>query len=67
MPLYEYECLDCGEKFTLLVRNSEEEKSIICQKCKSKNIKKLFSVFSAGREERQSSSSGPSCSCGGIC
>ena len=44
MPLYEYECKDCGFKFEAL-RERKEESPVPCQKC-GKETDKLVSVFS---------------------
>ncbi|MGC8717986.1 MAG: FmdB family zinc ribbon protein [bacterium] len=40
MPLYDYRCLDCNDKFEVLVKNSLEE--VICPNCGSKNVKNLY-------------------------
>ncbi len=45
MPIYEYRCEDCGEKFEKLVRANADEIELICPNCDSKHTKKLFSVF----------------------
>jgi len=46
MPLYEYECCDCGEEFEVLVLDSGE--IIKCASCDSQNIGKQFSTFGLG-------------------
>ena len=46
MPLYEYECSDCGEGFEVLVLDSDE--IIKCAICDSENIGKQFSTFGLG-------------------
>ena len=46
MPLYEYECCDCGEEFEVLVLDSGE--IIKCVSCDSQNIGKQFSTFGLG-------------------
>jgi len=46
MPLYEYECSDCGEEFEVLVLDSDE--IIKCVSCDSQNIGKQFSAFGLG-------------------
>jgi putative FmdB family regulatory protein len=49
MPLYEYNCNDCGEKFELIVRFSEADKLPTCPKCESSDThKKLSQVSSFG-------------------
>jgi len=69
MPLYEYECQDCKEKFTALIRNPKDENDLTCSKCASKRIKRLLSCFSTAKSgnKKDSSFSGPSCSCTGPC
>ncbi|MCF7888301.1 MAG: zinc ribbon domain-containing protein [Candidatus Omnitrophica bacterium] len=46
MPIYNYLCKDCGEKFELLLGVTADKPKIVCKKCGSKNIKKEFSSFS---------------------
>jgi putative FmdB family regulatory protein len=50
MPVFEYECKECGKKFAVLVRN-ESEKPDKCpdEKCGSSEITKLISSFSTSR------------------
>ena len=48
MPLYEYECSDCGEEFEVLVLDSDE--TIKCASCDSENIGKQFSTFGLGSD-----------------
>ncbi|MFQ5869606.1 MAG: zinc ribbon domain-containing protein [Candidatus Zixiibacteriota bacterium] len=44
MPIYEYLCSGCNEKFELLVRNSGSQPKQ-CPNCGDENITKLFSTF----------------------
>lgn len=62
MPIYEYNCNNCGNCFEQLVFNSEDEKNITCGKCGSKKIKKSFSCFSSMRHVQADKNSG--CSSG---
>jgi putative FmdB family regulatory protein len=48
MPLYEYQCENCGKVFELLRRMSESDRGIECPACHSKNVDRQFSTFSAG-------------------
>lgn len=66
MPIYEYICTACNEKFSLLQKMSATEKDSECPKCRSKNVRKLISSFccSAG-PETGFPSSGPSRGFGG--
>lgn len=43
MPIYEYECCDCCEKFETLVFRSDEP--VTCPKCNSANSRRVMSVF----------------------
>jgi putative FmdB family regulatory protein len=44
MPIYDYECLDCSNKFDSLVSYRDAEKKQPCMKCGSLNTKKLLST-----------------------
>ena len=46
MPLYEYECKECGHQFEQLVSISNADKQQTCPKCGGKDTQKLFSAFS---------------------
>ncbi|MFW6134185.1 MAG: FmdB family zinc ribbon protein [Elusimicrobiota bacterium] len=54
MLIYEYECMDCGERFSFLVM-SEDEK-IKCNSCEGNNLKKLISSVKAGGRTKKFSS-----------
>lgn len=47
MPIFEYQCKSCGEKYEIYHSIKENTKDIICPECKSIDYKKLFSQFSA--------------------
>ena len=47
MPLFEFVCKDCNEKFEKIVFSINNE-TIECPKCKSKNVQKQFSLFASG-------------------
>lgn len=42
MPIFEYTCAKCREKFELLVR---ADTKVACPKCKSKKVTREFSAF----------------------
>jgi len=46
MPLYEYRCLECGEKFEKLVRFITSISEIECPECRGRTVEKLISAFS---------------------
>ncbi|MDY6843325.1 MAG: zinc ribbon domain-containing protein [Thermodesulfobacteriota bacterium] len=54
MPIFEYSCLGCKEKFERLLLGNHEE--IECPICGGKNVEKLFSTFSFKSEGNFSSS-----------
>jgi putative FmdB family regulatory protein len=49
MPIYEYYCKDCRNKFELLTTYTESEVDIECSKCHGSSVRKLFSVFARAR------------------
>jgi putative FmdB family regulatory protein len=63
MPLYEYQCEECGESFELLVRSSDQQDEVTCPKCGGKKVRKAISLFGVGASGRKAAS-GPSCSTG---
>ena len=54
MPIYEYRCTQCGEKFEKLVLNASQ--SIACPACSSALVEKLFSRFGFTCQGKASSS-----------
>ncbi|MTI81207.1 MAG: zinc ribbon domain-containing protein [Firmicutes bacterium] len=44
MPIYDFKCKDCGEKFTVMVSISEKDK-VKCPECDCDNIQQLMSGF----------------------
>jgi putative FmdB family regulatory protein len=48
MPLYEYACRKCGEKFSeVLTIKEHDTKKIQCPKCKSTEVGKIIEPFFA--------------------
>lgn len=58
MPIYEYKCKGCGNKFEKLVRGHEK---VACPKCGKSRLDKLFSVFGVKSGEKFTPSGGNSC------
>lgn len=55
MPIYEYECTKCGERFELRRSINDSDEEIVCPRCGKESPTKLFSTFG------MASSSGNSC------
>lgn len=65
MPLYEYRCEKCQERFEALVRADTE---VACPACKSHDLKKEFSVFAVNAKGATASTPcGESCGAEGRC
>jgi len=46
MPIYEYRCQECGEKFEKFVRSAKNPgPEIKCPKCGGQQVEKLLSAF----------------------
>ncbi|MBF0344704.1 MAG: zinc ribbon domain-containing protein [Nitrospirae bacterium] len=50
MPIYEYNCLDCGREFMLFQKMGASESDSACPQCKSTKVKKLISSFSCSSD-----------------
>lgn len=63
MPIFEYECRDCGAHFEKIVASHAEK--VTCKQCASRRVEQLLSAFavSGGRDNSISSETGP-CPCG---
>ena len=48
MPIYEYSCDECGEKFELFVRSSSRSGVPTCPRCGSQKVHKAVSLFGVG-------------------
>jgi len=70
MPIYEYLCQGCGNKFEKLVRRAEETEGLACPKCGEKRLKQEFSTFAAhasNGHEHAHPQAAPPCANGGCC
>jgi putative FmdB family regulatory protein len=73
MPIFEYQCDDCGTKFEKLVRRLGGE-DVLCPSCGESKLTMQFSTFAAHSNGASESDSGfstgademPSCA-GGMC
>jgi putative FmdB family regulatory protein len=47
MPIYEYHCRECDNKFEKLVSMSTTEADIECPSCQKNDVEKVLSVFAS--------------------
>lgn len=67
MPIYEYVCQECGEKFEKLVRSSSGAIELVCPRCGSTHAEKALSLFGLSGTGGGSSAVGASApSCGPV-
>jgi putative FmdB family regulatory protein len=48
MPVYEYECSKCGEKFEQRRNVDDPDSEVTCPRCEAKGPRRLFSQFATG-------------------
>lgn len=48
MPIYEYRCQKCGERFELRRSMADSDSEIKCPKCQAEQPKRLLSLFARG-------------------
>lgn len=44
MPIFDFQCKECGNKFDLMISNKDKDK-VQCTQCGSKDVKQLLSMF----------------------
>lgn len=49
MPLYEYRCEKCGERFEKLRRMQDADRGVECPRCASDEVKRLLSSFATAQ------------------
>ena len=68
MPLYEFQCNDCGQPFEELVFSSSAVAEVVCPLCESTQVDKMISIFATkvtgGSSYSINSSSTPACNTG---
>lgn len=65
MPIYEYSCTPCGERFEELVLRKSDEAEVACPACKSSDVTRLISR-PAATPGSGDGGPGPGSSCGPI-
>jgi len=66
MPIYEYQCQQCGHRFEVLKSMGGDSSNLCCPKCGAPDPRRLISsFFSPGSSDVESSGGGyPTCSSG---
>lgn len=60
MPIYEYECTKCGQKFELLRNIADRDAVLKCPECNDENPRRLCSMFGRVMDARpEYSNTGP--------
>ncbi len=67
MPIYEYRCEDCGQRFERLIRNVEDRSALACPACGGGRLHTELSLFATRRSTAAVSASAPMCPAGGPC
>ncbi len=60
MPMYEYECRKCKERFEVLQKVHEDNSSVCCPKCNADMPERLLSAFCSGSPKSSASGSAAS-------
>ena len=47
MPIYEYLCFECKEKFEVLRQMKDADEPVACVYCNGKDVNRVLSVFNA--------------------
>ena len=45
MPVYEYRCRECGQRFEISAPLAKRDKLAVCPKCHAKKVELLISSF----------------------
>jgi putative FmdB family regulatory protein len=63
MPIYEYQCQNCGEDFDMLRSLKDDDKDVECPYCHAKQAERQMSLTSASELLKLFSGSGNAKSC----
>lgn len=58
MPIYEYQCRDCGHRFEVLQRMGESSEGVSCPECGRSQVDKQFSTFASASSSAFQASGG---------
>lgn len=65
MPIYLYECAECGHRFESLVTRLEEADTVLCPECGASPERQLTS-FAVGARQREAEPAAPHCNACGL-
>ena len=66
MPIYEYQCKECGSQFEVIRSMKEADSPIDCHECHCQKVNRMISLFVAKSGERTVAGGGGGCAgCGG--
>ena len=66
MPIYEYRCKECDEKFDVFVRSAAQKDAPTCPKCGSQKVQKNISLFGVGSTSGSNQVGTASCATGSL-
>jgi putative FmdB family regulatory protein len=61
MPLYEYRCRGCGERFEILQRLGEDGSKLACPRCGEVRPERVLSTFASGGGAPEAAPAGGCC------
>ncbi|MBI4278398.1 MAG: zinc ribbon domain-containing protein [Armatimonadetes bacterium] len=67
MPLYEYVCGECGQRFEQLVWSSKDADQVSCTSCGASKVRRLISVFATASASEKHSHAADAPPCGPNC
>ena len=68
MPIYDYQCDDCGKTYDVLHKVREVVEDVICPQCGSDRHKRLISATNISKgNQPDNAPCGDSSRCGGSC
>lgn len=59
MPIYEYECRKCKERFEVIQKMGEEDSTLCCPTCSADKPEKVLSAFCSSTGKGGSAHSAP--------
>jgi putative FmdB family regulatory protein len=48
MPLYEFQCAKCGERFDIVSSHADREANAVCPACGARDAVRVFGGFTVG-------------------